>query len=178
MKVKVMMCFAGRFEMKKLLILIILFISVPVFASGTHRVLHVVDGDTLRIDYNGKPEKVRLIGIDTPESGYNNKTIRDSERTHEDIDSIIKKGRLAADFVKSLVKIGDFIRLEFDAQERDRYGRLLAYVFLKDGRMLNDMIVRSGYASVMTIPPNVKYASLFRKSYRYAREKKIGLWER
>ena len=70
-----------------------------------------------------------------------------------------------------------FVLVEFDVQKRDRYKRLLGYVYLQDGRMLNEIIVRSGYASLMTIPPNVKYKDRFLKAYRAARDEKLGLWE-
>ena len=63
-----------------------------------------------------------------------------------------------------------------DAQERDRYDRLLGYVYLTNGKMLNEEIVKAGYANVMTIPPNVKYKDRFLKAYREAREKERGLW--
>jgi len=68
------------------------------------------------------------------------------------------------------------ITLEFDVQERDRYGRLLGYVYLSNGKMLNEEIVKAGYANVMTIPPNVKYKDMFLKAYNYAMESKLGLW--
>ncbi len=64
----------------------------------------------------------------------------------------------------------------FDVEKRDQYGRILAYVYLQDGRMLNEEIVKSGYANVMTIPPNVKHEDRFRKVYREARENRRGLW--
>jgi len=62
-------------------------------------------------------------------------------------------------------------------EKHDRYDRLLAYVYLKDGTFVNAKIVEEGYASLMTIPPNVRYADLFLKLYQEAREKRRGLWE-
>jgi micrococcal nuclease len=62
-------------------------------------------------------------------------------------------------------------------EKRDRYGRLLCYVYLRNGKMLNEEIVKAGYASLLTYPPNVKYQSVFLKAYREAREKKRGLWK-
>jgi micrococcal nuclease len=73
-------------------------------------------------------------------------------------------------------KPGDLITIEFDAQQRDRYDRLLGYVCLSNGKMLNEDIVKAGYANVMTIPPNVKYQDRFLKAYKQARERKRGLW--
>lgn len=79
-------------------------------------------------------------------------------------------------FVKTLVKPGDAVTIEFDIQTRDKYGRLLGYMYLSDGRMINEEIVKAGYGNVMTVPPNVKYQERFLKAYREARENKRGLW--
>ena len=153
----------------------------------------VVDGDTIELE-NG--EKVRLIGIDTPESRNNSKTRRDSK----DIKTITSMGKKATEFTKKLVE-GKQVRLEFDVGKKDRYGRLLAYVYFKDvcggGNIiseivhgsfvlhvapheveihLNEAIIKMGYASPMTIPPNVKHAELFKKLYEEAMESKRGLW--
>ncbi len=86
-------------------------------------------------------------------------------------------GKRATEYVESLVKAGDLITIEFDAQQKDRYGRLLGYVYLSNGKMLNEEIVKAGYANVMTIPPIVKYQDRFLKAYKQARERKKGLWE-
>ena len=70
-----------------------------------------------------------------------------------------------------------WVRIELDVQARDKYGRLLAYVYLPNGKMLNEEIVKAGYANLMTIPPNVKYQETFLRAYRQTREKKCGLWK-
>jgi micrococcal nuclease len=67
--------------------------------------------------------------------------------------------------------------LEFDVERYDKYGRLLAYVYLKDGTFVNAKIVEKGYASLMTIQPNVKYADTFLRLYQEARENRLGLWK-
>jgi micrococcal nuclease len=85
-------------------------------------------------------------------------------------------GKRSTSFVKTLVKKGDAVGLEFDVQERDRYGRLLTYAYLPDGRMLNEEIIKAGYAQPMTIPPNVKYQERFLRAYQDARENRRGLW--
>ena len=136
-------------------------------------VTRAVDGDTLQLS-NG--EKVRLIGVDTPESSNNSKLRRDAKRTGQDAKEIIKMGKEAAAFTRDLVQ-GKNVRLEFDVQKRDKYGRLLAYAFLEDGTFVNAEIMKAGYAQVMTIPPNVKYQELFLKLEREARESKRGLWK-
>jgi len=66
--------------------------------------------------------------------------------------------------------------LEFDVERRDRYERLLAYVYLKDGTFVNAWLVENGYAMVMTVPPNVRHQELFLKFQREAREERRGLW--
>ncbi|OGW75824.1 MAG: hypothetical protein A2Z72_04125 [Omnitrophica bacterium RBG_13_46_9] len=135
-------------------------------------VTRVVDGDTVELENR---EKVRLIGIDTPESDYNPKLERDAKRTHRDYGAIIAMGKIAAGFTKNLAE-GKKVRLEFDIEKRDQYGRLLAYVYLSDGRMLNAEIIKKGYAQVYTFPPNVRHAELFLRLQKEARENKRGFW--
>jgi len=137
------------------------------------KVKRAVDGDTLELE-NG--ERVRLIGIDTPEMHASDKLQRDSRRTHQDISVIQKLGAQACEFTKNLVE-GKRVSLEFDAERNDKYGRLLAYVYLKDGTFVNAEIVKQGYASLMTYPPNVRYVDLFGGLYQEARENKRGLWK-
>jgi len=135
-------------------------------------VKRVIDGDTFVLE-NG--ERLRLIGIDTPELHMSDKLRRDSQRARKDVSTIQRMGRQAYEFTRNLVE-GKRLRLEFDLERHDRYGRLLAYAFLKDGTFVNAEIIKQGYASLMTIPPNVKYADLFRQLYQEARENRRGLW--
>lgn len=134
-------------------------------------VTRAVDGDTLQLS-NG--EKVRLIGIDTPESSNNSKIRRDAKRTGRDAKEIIRMGKDSAAFTRDLVQ-GKNVMLEFDVRQRDKYGRLLAYVFLEDGTFVNAEIIKAGYAQTMTIPPNVKYQELLSKLQKEARGQKKGL---
>jgi len=136
-------------------------------------VTRAVDGDTLVLESG---ERVRLIGIDTPEMHESKKLYRDAQRTQQDISTIQALGRQSYEFTRNLVE-GKRVSLEFDVEKYDRYKRLLAYVYLKDGTFVNAKIVEEGYASLMTYPPNVKYADLFLKLYRQARENKRGLWK-
>jgi micrococcal nuclease len=105
---------------------------------------------------------VRLIGIDTPE-------------VHGRVECF---GREAADFVEGLLRPGARVRYRPGREERDRYGRLLAYVWLPDGRFLNGLLVAGGYAQPLTIPPNVEFAGRFVAAARRARERRRGLWGR
>lgn len=150
--------------------------SIPFGKSYDYTNIYVkraVDGDTLQLE-NG--EKVRLIGIDTAEMHESNKLYRDSQRTGQDASAIQKLGRRAYEFTKNLVE-GKQVSLKFDVEKYDKYDRLLAYVYLKDGTFVNAEIVKQGYGSLLTIPPNIKYADLFLKLYQEARENKRGLWK-
>jgi len=80
-------------------------------------------------------------------------------------------------FTAMLVKPGDAVKFEFDERPRDQYGRLLGYVYLSNGKMLNEEIIKAGYAGIMTYLPNVKYQEKFLKAYKEARENKRGLWK-
>ncbi len=101
---------------------------------------------------------------------------RDARRSGQDEAAIKQLGRQSYEFTRKLVE-GKRVRLEFDAERFDKYKRLLAYVYLEDGTFVNAEIVKQGYASLLTIPPDVKYAELFKKLYREARENKRGLWQ-
>lgn len=114
---------------------------------GPFDVVRVVDGDTIIVDYYGEEERVRLIGVDTPESVHPN----DARNTEE--------GETASDYTKALLE-GKRVMLEFDEEMYDRYERMLAYVYL-DGEMVNAKLLTDGYADTMTIPPNTKYAEWF-----------------
>lgn len=123
-----------------------------------------VDGDTFWVRYaNGIEEKIRLIGIDAPES-------RNTGRVQ-----IEKFGKEASAYVK-LYLTGKKVRLEYDVEKLDRYKRTLAYVYLEDGTFLNAHLVEEGYANAATFPPNVKYSELFRDLEAKAREQGKGLW--
>jgi micrococcal nuclease len=153
--------------------LIVLLLWVLSNAQDTVRVERVVDGETLLLT---GAEKVRLIGIDAPESKPNPRAEKQVETQEKDLKTIISMGKESTKFVRSLVKPGDQVRIEFDVEKRDQYGRLLGYVYLSDGRMLNEEIVKGRYASLLTHPPNVKYQERFLRAYREARENKRGLW--
>jgi micrococcal nuclease len=141
--------------------------------AGLDYVARVVDGDTLKLSAAGK---VRLIGVDTPELHYSDKLLRDSRKSGKDINTIQALGAQASEFTKKLC-LNKRVRLEYDVVRRDRYGRLLAYVYLEDGTFVNAKIIEEGYGQVMTIPPNVRHAEYFRKLETSAREGNRGLWK-
>ncbi|WP_409228173.1 stalk domain-containing protein [Gudongella sp. SC589] len=129
---------------------------------GEYKVKRVVDGDTIVVDYKGQEETLRLIGIDTPES------------VHPDQERNTTEGKEAARYTKEILG-GRLVGIQLDVQERDQYGRLLAYVWL-DGELYNKMVVEAGMATVATYPPNVKYEEILIKAQEEARMGKKGFW--
>jgi len=126
-------------------------------------VTRVVDGDTIRVLAGGRTERVRYIGIDTPESVRPGTPVQ------------CYAHRAATENAR-LVR-GERVRLVFDVERRDRFGRLLAYVYrVRDGRFVNAALVRGGYARTLTIPPNVRFAGRFAKLAREAHRAGRGLW--
>ncbi len=142
------------------------------------KVIKVYDGDTFKCKLeDGEKVRVRLIGIDTPEKRKNKKLMRDSRRLGIPPEEIIEMGKIASQFTKKLIPPGTVVYLETDVQIHDRYGRLLAYVWLPDGRMLNEVLLREGYATIYTFPPNVRYVERFRQAQELAREEGKGFWK-
>lgn len=126
--------------------------------SQSVKVLRVIDGDTIEIEGG---QKVRYIGIDTPETVHPDKSIQCF-------------GIEASNKNKELVE-GKSVRLEKDVSETDRYGRLLRYVYLDD-IFINKFLVEEGFAYSSTYPPDVKYQGIFKASQQKAQEQKKGLW--
>ncbi len=158
-------------------VFILTLLSPPLNAQQKTTVTRIIEGDIIQALYGGVEKRIRLIGIDTPESRVNWKAKKYANMSEHDLKTIIEMGTKAKAYVDGLVKRGDLITIEFDVQERDKYGRLLGYVYLSNGKMLNEEIVKAGYAIIMTIPPNVKYKDRFIGAYQEAEEDKRGLWE-
>jgi len=158
------LCFQ-RFTTKP--VIFFLIIQLAILTSGclqhpqggySSKVVYVYDGDTIKLA-NG--EKVRYLGIDTPEMNYKTPP---AEYFAKD----------AKAFNQRLVD-GKIVRLEFDAQRRDKYQRLLAYVYLDD-IFINKKMIEEGYAKILIIPPNEKYSDEFLKLQRKARQEGKGIW--
>ena len=130
--------------------------------GSLHYCSYVIDGDTIIVIIDRKKEKVRLIGVDTPE--------KDGPYTKEE-----PFNKEASDFTKRLVK-GKRVRLEYDWQKRDKYGRLLAYVYLEDGTFLNAELIKQGYGTLFRKFP-FKYRDNFIRYEQEARDNKRGLWK-
>ena len=128
-------------------------------------VVRVVDGDTIVVRLGtGAEERVRYIGIDTPESVKPNTPVQCFAKAASDANAALVDGRR--------------VRLVRDVSERDRYGRLLAYVYrAEDDLFVNEELVRRGFAHAATYPPDVRHAARFRAVEQQAREAGRGLWK-
>lgn len=150
-----------------LIIILFLLITFPANAAygERFRVTEVHDGDTISIrtkSFAGVPlkiERIRLIGIDAPE---------------------LKQepwGRLSKRYLKKLISESDWVvSVEFDIEHRDKYGRLLGYIWDKKGQLINEKMLENGYAMLYTIPPNVKYVERFIAAQKKAQTRKAGIW--
>jgi micrococcal nuclease len=127
------------------------------------KVERVIDGDTLKINLNGRTETVRLLLIDTPETVHPNKPVEPF-------------GKEASNFTKQTLPKGSSIQVELGIGERDKYGRLLAYVY-KNGKMINEQLLEKGLARVAYVyPPNTKHIDEFRDIQSKAQKQAIGIW--
>jgi len=144
-------------------IILTILILPALLLAGQHRVIRVVDGDTIVVDYKGKYEKVRLLCVNTPES------------VHPDKKQNIPMGKVASNYAKKRLA-GKYVDLEFEGPFRGRYGRLLAYVIV-DGVNFNLELVRQGLSPYYTkYGLSKKYDQEFRESERYARKHKLNIW--
>jgi len=138
--------------------------SAPVTGAGGATVQFVVDGDTIDVLIDGSEERVRLLGIDTPE-------------TRLDDGPPECYGPEATAFTTSLLPAGTAVRLERDVVGRDDYGRLLAYVYrADDGTLVNEELIRQGYARPLGIEPNGVLADRFVAAAVAAEAAGVGLW--
>ncbi|UCC83979.1 MAG: thermonuclease family protein [Gemmatimonadota bacterium] len=126
----------------------------PIRGTSVCTVQRIIDGDTIECAEVGR---VRLIGMDTPEL---------SQEPY---------GRLAGEALAGLAPVGSRVELERDVELRDRYDRMLAYVWI-NGLQVNWALVRQGWALLATYPPNVQYVDWYTKAQRRAREDGVGLW--
>lgn len=136
--------------------LVLLLLATEACAQvGTECIVQrVTDGDTIRCG----GERVRFLSIDAPEMDQG------------------PFGRAAQAFLEAVLPVGSTARLEFDVERRDRYGRLLAYVYRTDGRMVNALMARQGFAVPYVVAPNVRHVETIRTAADSARADRIGLW--
>jgi len=142
--------------------------ELPIENAKAHaqffKVVSVIDGDTVKIDMNGNMETLRLIGIDTPETVDPRKPVQCF-------------GQEASNKSKELLS-GQRVRVEKDSTQgdRDKYDRLLAYIWREDGLFYNEYMVKQGYAHEYTYDTPYKYQAQFKADEKYARENQLGLW--
>lgn len=129
---------------------------------GPYTVTRVVDGDTIVVNIKGEDVKVRLIGVNTPESVSNDESKNCDE------------GVTASNYMKNMLT-GQSVYLEYDVEQYDKYGRVLAYVYWNN-TMVNRMLIMNGYATTMKIAPNTKYADIFEKEQKNAKDNSLGFW--
>ena len=131
--------------------------AFPLLPEAT--VTRVVDGDTVALDMNTRTFRARLIGIDAPEMGQE------------------PWGRKAKKHLREILKAsGGKVRVETDVTKYDKYDRLLAYLWLDDKTLVNELMVRDGFAVLFTIQPNNRYADRLRKAQDAAKENHAGIW--
>ena len=137
--------------------------ELPAITPGYYPVTNVVDGDTIDVNMGGKTERIRLIGVDTPETKKPNAPVQCF-------------GPQASDYTHKTLT-GKSVRLEADPQDdnRDRYGRLLRYVYLQDGTLFDEALIQQGYGFAYVLFPFGKKAE-FIKAQDAAQSAKVGLW--
>jgi micrococcal nuclease len=143
------------FTLKKPEVVTVIPSPTPAPVVTFSKVLRVIDGDTIVIDGG---QKVRYIGMNTPEVETNDCFANEATKANKDL------------------VLGKEIHLEKGISETDKYGRLLRYVYVGE-QFVNDELVKNGFAKVETVQPNVKYKDEFISSQNYARENKLGLWK-
>ena len=145
-------------------ILAILLFILPILTfAGQLRIIRLVNGDTIVVNYKGKPEKVRMLCVNTPESVHPNRKEN------------VPMGKVASDYTRDRLK-GKYVDLEFEGPIRGRYGRLLAYIFV-DGINFNLELVRKGLSPYYTkYGLSQKYDKEFREAEGYARKHELNIW--
>jgi micrococcal nuclease len=159
----------GKRKLKKWIVVVIILLLTS--GCSLHQndsrfiaaeVIRVVDGDTINVQINGEKETVRLLLIDTPETVHPTKPVQPF-------------GPEASSFVKELLN-GANVQLEMDIGEHDKYGRLLAYVYIDD-KMVNEMLLEKGLARLAYVfEPNTKYVDDFSTIQKQAQQQGIGIW--
>ncbi len=127
-------------------------------------IARVVDGDTIILRLQNQTETVRLLGIDTPETVHPTKPVECF-------------GPEASAFTKATLKIGSQVKLVRDVESRDRYQRLLVYLYLADGTLFNQLLIDQGFARTLSIEPNTAFATQFANRESSARSRRVGLWQ-
>ena len=147
-------------------------VSVPTesLTAGTLTradLIRVVDGDTFVVNIDDVETKIRLIGVDTPES------VAPSDYSKENTE----EGLAVSAIVEARLTSEPYLYVEYDVERIDKYDRTLVYLYFSDGVMVQDWLLKNGYARIATVAPNIKYAEHFTALERVARENKEGFWD-
>lgn len=141
------------------LLFFFVFFSYGYSTSVKKQAVKIYDGDTIGAAVDGRFEKIRLLGIDAPEMDQR------------------PWGKKSRECLIALISdAASKISLEYDIERRDKYGRILAYIWTEDRKMLNEEMMKNGCAVLFTFPPNVRYAERLRAAQKKAQEQKAGLW--
>jgi len=138
----------------------------------------IVDGDTIKLEFDGKLTTIRLIGIDTFESRNSIKAKAQAYDYGISLEEVIQRGKRAKTYIQAQLSNRVTHYLEYDEDFLDRYKRTLAYVWLSNKVMLNMKIICEGYALPLTISPNDKYAQEFVQCYEDAKAQGLGVWKK
>lgn len=164
------MLFVKKGALERLFLCLWFFISLPVLAASAcptvdydeiSRIKYIVDGDTLHLK-DGR--KVRLIGINAPETSHGNRAAEPFSRE-------------ATAMLKQIFRNKPAVSLVYGKEKHDHYGRLLAHIFTADGKNVQSVLLRQGYARAITFPPNTLFASCYLQQERAARCNNKGLWK-
>jgi len=132
--------------------------------SDVATIVSVVDGDTIVLEVQNQIETVRLLGVDTPETVHPSKPIECF-------------GPEASAFTKATLAKGSAVKLVRDVEPRDRFQRLLVYLYLADGTLFNQLLIDRGFARTLSIEPNTAFASQFAIHESNAKDRRAGLWQ-
>lgn len=155
--------------------------------DGPARVVRVSDGDTIVVMLDNREEKVRLIGIDTPEKYESDKLTRTAREFGLSERAVQALGQQSSDYANGLLQ-NQRVYLEYDTERTDPYDRVLAYVYVKrsDGafmfgnerfEQINLRMVQAGWAEDLTITPNTRYASRYQQATDVAYQQQLGMWQ-
>jgi micrococcal nuclease len=138
----------------------------------------VFDGDSFRADMGVLTQSVRMVGIECPEGTASSKARREARKLGMTMSEYLKYGDQAAALTRKMLPKHSKFRIEYDVEKRDKYGRLLGYVFLPDGRMVNEELVKAGLATLFPTEKNVKYKKRLIAALIQAQNNKVGMWAR
>ncbi len=162
-------------------VLLALCLTIPAMANAqtqNYTVENIEDGDTITIiDLDGESQRIQLSGIDAPEDTDNAKLELDIKKKGLPKEALLEIGELATGFLKSEMAAGQKVTLQGDLSKRDKYGRIPAIVINEKGESLNLLMVREGYAILLTrYPLKESFKAALEEAQQHARSSKNGLW--